>query len=397
MTRPVRFARATGCVALALIGALGMAKLLDLETFRRSLDSWSLVPASARPALTIAVPSLEVVFFLAAILWGVWRWFCVAAGCLCTVFAAAAAVHLMNGARPECNCAGVLAAYAAWSSGTTLLIAKSGILAVLCFVGALGFRASHGEPLPRPSARTAAGFTLVELLLCVFVVALLLSLFVAGLAGAKKSAAATGTASNLRSCTQLVLQYTADWRDTFPIVYPAGHDGEFVVSGGGAWTARVYRYFDNSEYWHLAVAMSGEPASALQPGFYRTGDPTDLRSPGPSFAMSCAMFASPDFFDLTLRTGESQYRAVRHSEVRHPALKALLIDYSSIIREGRSLGWGGGVVHATFVDGSVYSAKGDRFKPGVASGEGTYRGWAHPLDMYPGGHTDGGVRGTDRY
>ncbi len=60
------------------------------------------------------------------------------------------------------------------------------------------------------------GFTLIELLVVIAVIAVLISLLLPALAGARESARTTKCLANVRSVTQSLITYTGDFKDRFP-------------------------------------------------------------------------------------------------------------------------------------------------------------------------------------
>jgi len=61
-----------------------------------------------------------------------------------------------------------------------------------------------------------AGFTILELLLVISLIAVLIALLLPALAGARRAMQATACASNERQLAQAMTMYTQDWKDTFP-------------------------------------------------------------------------------------------------------------------------------------------------------------------------------------
>src|SRR3954469_13241387 len=75
-------------------------------------------------------------------------------------------------------------------------------------------------PAVRPSRRK--GFTLVELLVVIGIIALLISILLPALNRAREQARRTQCGSNLRQIHQAFLIYGRNWKDAAPIGYLAG-------------------------------------------------------------------------------------------------------------------------------------------------------------------------------
>jgi prepilin-type processing-associated H-X9-DG protein/prepilin-type N-terminal cleavage/methylation domain-containing protein len=91
-------------------------------------------------------------------------------------------------------------------------------------------------------AVVGGGFTLIELLVVISIIALLVSILLPALGGARAAAQATGCISNLRQIGLGVYAYAQDNRDSTPLVLNA--DG----SGNGA----------NTTYWYYGVLYEGD-------------------------------------------------------------------------------------------------------------------------------------------
>lgn len=74
-----------------------------------------------------------------------------------------------------------------------------------------------GAPLPPRQSTLPAGFTLVELLVCIAIIAILVAIALPALAMARKVAAATQCRSSLSQFGVAFAQYRSDFRDRLPV------------------------------------------------------------------------------------------------------------------------------------------------------------------------------------
>ena len=86
----------------------------------------------------------------------------------------------------------------------------------------------RSAPIACPSSRPPAGFTIIELLVVISIIALLIGLLLPVLGRARDSAKAVKCLSNMRSLGQAITLYHADERLTFP--QPA-QEGGLAVNG----------------------------------------------------------------------------------------------------------------------------------------------------------------------
>lgn len=110
----------------------GVSKLVDRGSFAIAIDRYEIVSTRYTPALSSALPGLEIVLgvaFAIGILPAVAGW--CASGAL-LVFAAAVTINLARGRRFDCGCGGTLQREISWS-----LVARNVILAAIAAIVAI--------------------------------------------------------------------------------------------------------------------------------------------------------------------------------------------------------------------------------------------------------------------
>lgn len=396
-------------MAMAVMLVAGSMKLLDLETFRRSLLTWRYLSDWLIDVLWVGLPAAEAVI---PVLWlfgvrrrAMERTMAAILVSMLTVIG----VHWLRGEQPTCKCLGALSGYLSLQSETRFLLLKTSIVLGAMFCGHLLLLADRGiGPAPRgrtPSAHASSlrAFTLVESLLAIVIVALLVSLTLAGLSGARAQARRTQTLALLQQHGGVLAVYAVDWHDFFPAFIDAANPPyAFEVEGENV---QVPLYFAAPNLWPWALRdryYAGQPSEI----FSDASDTGVLPSGRGTFDMTCTLFATPDFWAPESRlAGISQLRGVRHSDVTFPAQKATLISQYPLFKiaayQGNVLPNPSTLtvrIPTLAADGHAESVSARRFTPGVHMGDAVFDVpgiTMHWQDMLVGLHTSKGVRGTD--
>jgi len=117
----------------------------------------------------------------------------------------------------------------------------------------MGQRPKRMKRIPRQR-----GFTLVELLVVIGIIALLISILLPALSRARESANTIKCASNLRSVGQGMAQYVAENKGTFPAAYI--YNGMQINAGVETPDAAINGYIHWSSFLYRSGRMRGDPS-----------------------------------------------------------------------------------------------------------------------------------------
>lgn len=181
--------------------------------------------------------------------------------------------------------------------------------------------ASHPRLCPG-NARSA--FTLVELLVCITVIGVLVTLALPALAGARSGAQRTASLANLRTIGQLFSLYASSSRELYPCPEPGREytqmcDGA-VVGPVPHWEAQTYYPFllNDPAGWdeHRAAYLAPAARRDEPPGPFTCGFP-------PSYYYSRSFLARPSAWSGDSPPDPQLLRGAAAHEVHFPAVKVL--------------------------------------------------------------------------
>lgn len=154
---------------------------------------------------------------------------------------------------------------------------------------------STGKTSSVPAPERSA-FTLLELLVCLLVVAILFSLSFSGIRSARLKAWDLSCQERCRSIGTLVTAYSLDFRSAYPVWVGPPPDSEVISSWSSSYTLQGFRLFSSARWLRYAGATALDPK-------YRCPANQRLRS-GEEVAADyvgvSAMYAESGFLDPTL-------------------------------------------------------------------------------------------------
>lgn len=201
---------------------------------------------------------------------------------------------------------------------------------------------------PRQDARRA--FTLIEALIVIGIIAILISLVLVFLAGARSHARSAKALTVMRHITASTHAYSSDFGDSFPYLGAAGAPWRGAVLNGTHIPGSEYFY--QGKYYPSILA----PAYADAAVFSRRHLPPEkpaLEVLSTSYLMAHGAFAAPGYWvGETPPSSPALFRAVRQTEVLHPSLKGLLVDAATgFFQPQRPMDWP--PMNVAMVDGSA--------------------------------------------
>jgi prepilin-type N-terminal cleavage/methylation domain-containing protein len=117
----------------------------------------------------------------------------------------------------------------------------------------------------RQSRRASSGFTLVELLVVIGIIALLISILLPALAAARSSAQLITCAANLRTLGQAMLLHATDRKGYFPLAGAIDVGGQEQIPDNPQYlsdTGNRYDYYANGAAQNSAAVIAGRLISA---------------------------------------------------------------------------------------------------------------------------------------
>jgi len=400
-------ARRSADLVMIFMAISAIGKFVDLPAFRLSLATWGIAPGFDS-ILAIAVPAIELLFA------GLWfsgqhqRLSLISTTMLIAAYSIAYAAFYLRGRPPTCNCLGMIERFAYLHRLSEHLLLRNTVLVALALFGILGsrrsvhtLRTSTSPPLTdhQLSISRSRAFTLIELMVLIAVIALLVGLVVVSLAPVRTTARDAVSLNNLRSHAQIFSLYEGDNREYYPYyTRPTIEITNILIPR----TPSSYpvMYFWGYKFWNYVLYdayYGGNPYhdSLYPPTYFDTiTSPSQRGGPTP-YIYNCTFLADPAYWNPRLRTGLSQWRAVRPAEVVFPSKKVLLLNEHHPFQPANQVANVQQVWQAALSDGAAIALPANRFARGYPAGDGPEMMPVHSLDYEPGQHTLDGARGRD--
>lgn len=236
--------------------------------------------------------------------------------------------------------------------------------------------------LPGTDETVRAGFSLIETIASIAVVAILISLMLPTVSDARKKSQDLHALATIASHAKVMSIYQTDYRDAFPALVPPGAASSTYIVAGQPYI--INGYFGQVYAWQFGLSEDYYDSQVVGPLFQRPGRNPWLVT---DYRYSASFIADAAFWNERTRIGPQQWRGQRAHAVVYPSAKTLLVDDRIMDPASPARG----VV--ALVDASARITHPSEMNAPLASGEGEWPGtWS---DGRVGIHTVDGVRGRD--
>jgi len=186
------------------------------------------------------------------------------------------------------------------------------------------------EQLMQGSRRYYGAFTLIEILVSIGIIALLISITLPAIGGARDRSRELGSSVNLRSIGQLFEMYTQNSKE----LYPAPVPGRAYPDPNPGFPLITMSHWEASNHWPdlflEEYPWAGNKQMYLAPGAERDfSNQQVITTTFPSYRYSASFLGDPKIWseeDFPSTEWPILEKSVRRSMVRYPSAKALMWD-----------------------------------------------------------------------
>ncbi len=258
---------------------------------------------------------------------------------------------------PGCGCLGVAGSSSAPAADARAgLLRNAGLLTLTALL--VGPSARSAGTKPPASLARSAGFTLVEVLVALCVVAILVALALPALGRARSKAHFTKSLSVHRHILVGLASYTNDSRERFPYFATPGRPTGGVTIRGFALPYTSGCFADQSRHWlslmvpdymecdRRAIEPPDGPVYASTNGF---PDHVILSR----YQLTYNAFAAPAYWERSAAGNSADLRSTQVAEVAHPSRKGLVLDtgIGAMLHDSRA--FAASTLSAGLADGSA--------------------------------------------
>ncbi|HBS28397.1 MAG TPA: hypothetical protein DEB06_02855 [Phycisphaerales bacterium] len=234
--------------------------------------------------------------------------------------------------------------------------------------------------------RMRDGFTLLETLMVIAIIAILIATTLPSLRASRLRADELITLGRLRQHAMVLSAYNAEHQGWYPWMGDPADPTNSIVSFGNG-DLRRFGYFDSRTIWHHFLADAYYEGIHRHEMFHAAGPQSDPSSNFVSIWYTASFKADPKFWRYEERTGPDQWRVVRDHEVRFPSHKGA---FSAGAYE-----FGLPIELVGFVDASARRVRSENIMPYYRLGTGRWPGSDITSRGFPIIHAIDGAHGRD--